>query len=309
MIFIGELVKLKRIEMNLTQENLADLLSFTNSQISKIEKGKSGILPEVLYQLSYILNFDFIKISKYTYIFENYDDYCTYFKLKDVIAAADNNKIRQFLETHTINLTNKKDDMYYAYQYANAIVTLDKDPFESVLICMEALDLTDKSLNDLVLTPYIHDDKLAIYTTLSVALSIDKENNTYFILAEKLYEYFTTYLFNDNNNSFVEQSFFVKKFYIIIMNNLAHFNFASGNYIKAILLCNTALSIANNLGILKFSNRILKLKMESLYLNGEIEEAKKYYIQALTLSQIMNEDKYCTHLMSVVENNYPEILK
>ena len=60
---IGELIKNKRIELGLSQDQLAKLMGFKNrTSIFKIEKGIASITVEQLQEFSKILNFEISEV-------------------------------------------------------------------------------------------------------------------------------------------------------------------------------------------------------------------------------------------------------
>lgn len=62
---IGELIKNKRIELGLSQDQLAKLMGFKNrTSIFKIEKGIASITVEQLQEFSKLLNFEISEVFK-----------------------------------------------------------------------------------------------------------------------------------------------------------------------------------------------------------------------------------------------------
>ena len=84
---VGRKLKLRRINLGLSQQELGKMLSITFQQIQKYEKGVNRISSGKLYELSKVLNtpvtyfFDGIEgsDSNETYKNINYNDFCIVF--------------------------------------------------------------------------------------------------------------------------------------------------------------------------------------------------------------------------------------
>lgn len=111
-----------------------------------------------------------------------------------------------------------------------------------------------------------------------------------------------------NDESYIEQSFFIKKLYILTVNNLSHVYFLKKELNTSLDLCDEAIDIATTYSISKNLNRIFKLKMELLYQLGNIESAVVCYNDAKNLSRILNDVEYIKILEDLVKSQYHSIL-
>ncbi len=309
MIFLGDLIRLQRMKNNLTLDQLADKIHYSKSRISRAETindGKSNASFEMLHSLSHALAFDFISIHKYSNRFSDYLEYTSYFKLKDAISIGTIEPISDFIKDNNLDTSIcENKDIYFAKIYAFTLL-YKNDSKKSIDLCFSSLNLNLHSIENISLKPYIQEDMLGVYTVLVLNLINIKKVEEAFVLANELYIYFKTYLFN--NDSFIEQSFFIKKLYILTINNLAHLQFIKKDYITALNFCNEAIETANTFNISRSLNRIYKLKMELLYLTGDIDSSRIYYEDAKTLSRILNDIDYINTIDAIVTEHYSKIL-
>ena len=82
---IGLRLKMRRILMNMTQDNLAQKLNITFQQIQKYEKSVNRISASRLYEIAHILNTDI------SYFFDGYNN--------DTLIKENSNTVKDYTET------------------------------------------------------------------------------------------------------------------------------------------------------------------------------------------------------------------
>ncbi len=94
---IGLRLKMRRILMNMTQEDLAQKLNITFQQVQKYEKAINRVSASRLYEISHILNINI------TYFFEGYSN--------DSVIKEETNNVKNYSDSLINKETLKNNDI------------------------------------------------------------------------------------------------------------------------------------------------------------------------------------------------------
>lgn len=309
-INFGDVIKAIRTKSGFNQLELSERIGLSTVHLSRMENNKTGVSDESLKDLSDELHFNFLKLNSHTNRFRTYFDYIAYFELDKALITFDVNVIEDTLQQFSIIDNFDYDEPEILKFYSLAIVYSDSDISKSMEYALKGLNIKKFSIpaiQKILLNIRVEDSVIAILSVISKNLyNLDKKEDA-FKFSKLIYDHFREFLFREDGY-FLEQSFFMKRQYIVAINNYAHMNFELKNYKKSIELCDVAIKYCNMFNILNMLLFLYKLKMENHYLVGEIEEAKECFMLTRSYSKTCNKMAYYDNLVSTVETDYPELL-
>lgn len=95
---VGERIKNSRINKNITQDELADLIEINQTHLSNIERGKTKMSTETLVNLSRTLNtsIDYLLFGDITLEYDQYTN-IVLLEIKEILKNKDKNDIDAFI--------------------------------------------------------------------------------------------------------------------------------------------------------------------------------------------------------------------
>ncbi len=309
-INFGDVIKAIRTKKGLSQLELSERMGLSTVHLSRIENNKTGVSDETLADLSDELHFNFLKLNSHTNRFKTYFDYVAYFELDKALITFDAEEIEDTLAEFDIINNFNYDEPEILKFYSLAIIYSDSDISKSMEYALKGLHINSFSIpaiESILQNIRLDDSVIAILSVISKNLYNLNKINEAFQFSELIYEHFKNALFREDGY-FLEQSFFMKRQYIVAINNYAHMNFEFKNYNKSIELCNIAIKYCNIFNILNMLLFLYKLKMENHYLIGEIKEAKECFVLTKSYCKTCNKMPYYDNLATTVANYYPKIL-
>ncbi len=310
-INFGNVIKNSRIRLGLSQCDLSEILDFSNRQMSRVENNKSGLSLGRLEILSDELNFNFVKLNNQTVRFKTYLDYVAFCELDKVLITLDTKEIKRVIENFNILESYNYGEMETLKFYALSVIHSDNDVSSSMKFALKGLGIknfTIEKIQFILKDSLIEDSTIAIISVISKNLFNLNEMELAFELSKILFDYFNNITFSKERD-FIDQSFFIKRQFIVAINNYAHMNFVFKNYKVAIELCDLALAKCLEYNILNYLFYIYKLKMENHYYLDEFYDAVECYFLVHAHCTTFNKRDYFYELADTVKNQYPEILK
>lgn len=305
---INTLIAKKRIEINMTQVELAKILDCSRTHLCKMENGERNISESNLITISKTLNFDFVSLNKNTHNFKNLKHYLLTHKLIDTIESKNfiamstllNDKIVQNSFNYGIPLLIKL--------FCTASIQYNKGNFNKAIeICIEILNIDFNNIDNFQLEQYKNYRYYSTILILEASLCKVGKINSSKILLENTITFLEVNFFNDNLPfSFIDH--FYKRFYINILNNYADTLFILKDNKNALDCCNKAISFANEHNISFLMDLLLKLKIEILYNLNKIDEAKKTYFHFVAICELKENIEYLEKTKRLIEEKYPLIL-
>ncbi len=310
-INFGDIIKNSRIKLGLSQCDLSEVLDFSDRQMSRVENNKSGLSLGRLEILSDELKYNFVKLNTQTARFKTYFDYVAFCELDKVLITLDANEIQRVLDKFDILEIFDYGEQEILKYYALSVIHSDSNIDISMKFALKGLGLKEFSiervkfiLNDSL----IEDSTIAILSVISKNIFNSQEYDKAFTLSKIIFDYFNNILFS-KDRYFLEQSFFIKRQFIVAINNYAHMNFEFKNYTFSLELCDIAISKCIEYNILNYLFYIYKLKMENHYLLNDLQSAVECYFQVYSYCLTFNKQDYYHDLVKTLKNQYPEILE
>lgn len=93
-IALGNRIKNKRIENNLTQEQLGEICEMSSAHIGHIERGTRILSVEVLFRIAQALN-----VSVDYLLFDSVENHAMLNSINSLLKNTDKNKVNNFLNT------------------------------------------------------------------------------------------------------------------------------------------------------------------------------------------------------------------
>ncbi len=310
-INFGKIIKNSRVKVGLNQRELAELLKCSTVQISRMENDDTGISSGKLIELSYLLKFNFLKLYKHTSHFKSYLDYEAYFTLDKAMISTDVELIKSTLDYFNIvknfNYGEPEIFKFYALAVVYSYSDVDKS-MEYALKGLKIREFTFDNISVLLSDSLIEDSSLAILSVIFKNLFFMGKNDKAFELSKILFNHYNSVLFSKHNH-FLRQTFFLKRQFIIVLNNYAHMNKLLENYKYSIEICDFAIRKCNEFNILNLLRFIYTLLMENYYLLDDINNAKKFYNFIYVYSTTTVSYDYYEKVTNNVKENYPKILE
>ncbi len=304
---LGDVIKEKRIEHGYTQQQLADLSGYTRTLISKIEQSNRKPSEELLLELSYLLSFDFVSLHKNLAKYKSFNHYTLYHELSQAVEERNISKITNLLNNKIIKEEFTYGDTYVLREYCKSIVYLEvnNDIKKAHKKCLKILNIDDDSICTHRIKLNQPNYYYASYLILEYTLVQQGNLETERTLIENILQFLEKNYFN----SVLPLSaidYFLKKFYVVNLNNLADINFNLENYEAALFYCQKGIEKCTEFSILHLLYQMMMLKSEVLYMSGKKEEATLYYNQLSSFCQLTDSAGFLDLRAERLKQSYPE---
>ncbi len=304
---LGDIIKKKRIELGYTQQELADLSGYTRTLISKIEQSKRNPSDDLLLELSYILSFDFVSIQKNIKNFKSFTHYSLYHELSQAVDVRNISKINKLVNHKIIKEEFNYGDTYILREYCKSIIYLEinEDIKKAHKKCLKILNIDENSINThrikLNQPNYYYGFYLILGYTLVSQGKLENQRD----LVENVLLFLEKHYFN-SILPLMTIDYYIKKYYLVNINNMADIHFKLENYEMALFYCDKGIEKCKELSILHILYDILSLKCETLYMLGQKEQAKQFYDQLDSFCQLTNNMSFFERQTERIQQTYPE---
>lgn len=302
----GDFVRKLRKLNGMTQKDLADKIEYSLTQIKRIETGTKDISKEAMNLLSEAFNVDlhhYIFISNTFKIPNQYDEYIN---LRKLVETREYNKIRNTCARLRTDLGNLQGEMLQLVLYGEAILSthVDNNYEKSVKLCNEALEVFElihyiDSLSETIFTEMSYPILFLLTYNYSMLGDDDLVRN----LSNALYYHFRDIIFT-SSIPVKSDMYHMKKYYIVVTNNLSHQHFFDKDYLKALELIDHAIFLSNKFDIHIHMYYLLELKFKTHYMLDDILNAKKYYYFFLTTCEISGNSQYYKGIIAELKSEY-----
>lgn len=305
MIFLGQLIRDKRNEKGITQEWLNNHFNYSSSFFSKIESGTIDVPPNIISELSSLLDFDFKHIYMYSYMFETYEQYCLYFTLKKAIIRRDNqNIIPTILSDQNINEeyfeTANKSELYYLLLQAYLLLQINNNDFDVTTKCYRFLQIDTETVD----LKIIFDRQIPVLSILVVGLFENGNQDQAYQLSSKLLEYISNRI--DNNYCSSEQYIDLYNMKLAILNNHAFLLYKLGSYNISLYYCDCGIDDSINFQLVHKSLLFYKLKLGNYYQLAQFDKAHDCINQIVNICDII-KSSFWTDIEKRMHNEYPKL--
>ncbi len=304
----GHIIKALRLNLNLTQENLANKIGYSRDTIRNLENGKSVPSLNLLNKLSYLFQID---LNRYFYnwinelfspVQENYYNFKYCIKAEEILIQ--NNLVIECKSNEYNPYTKNLKLCYYISTlcaFENGEITLIYNYIKKIFE-IDNLDINNLSIKNQIFDTITY-DAIAL---LGTYYYLSKNYNSCEKIINSLYS-------NLKNNFFKLKKLtpfstqYIIKIYSYTMNNFATIMIHNNEYAKANELLNNAIEFCTNHYRLAFLPYIYINKFECQYHLKNYQIAKKNLEYSLLLFEISN-DKNIIALIKSIEDNFKNIL-
>lgn len=276
---VGNFIKKLREQCGLTQKELAEKMGYNVRQIERIESGSKGISKKAMSKLSTFFNVDLYQYTSTVSMYKSSNEYSDYIHLRKLVETQDYGEIKLFHDKICSIYPNFKGEFKQLIIHADAVLStyVEADFIKSVRYCFDALQVFEysnyiSSLKKGILTEMSY----PVLNLLSYNYAMLEENALSNEIASALYEHFENTVFN-NTIPIKSDMFHMKKYYIVITNNLSNHFFENQKYCESLALTDKAISLSNEFAIHKYLSYSLELKFKNYYMLGDLVNSKKYY--------------------------------
>ncbi len=304
MLSVGATIKELRIKNNMSQKELADLISMDTSYFSKIEQGKRNIADEYLIKLSAIFNKNLISLKNTFNDFYTFDDYEHYYLLRELIENRDIDTIEKWLILNK-NLLNYGESLLLK-SYCSALVKAVKykEYKASNDICFNVLEINTSTSMKTIENKMYSNSVYSMFVLITYNYTKLSEYDIAVSLCDKIIDHYNVQ-FNDKHFCYLNQNFFFKKTYITLLNNYVYILFKKSEYIKALEICNIAINKSKTFNILNQLYSLLEVKFEILYKLNDLKLSYNTYNQLKILCEITENREFFSNTKKLVKEKYP----
>ncbi len=305
----GDIIKEKRIEHGYTQQELADKIGYTRALLSKVEQSKRNPSYELLLELSYLLTFDFVTMYKNIGNYKSFKHYKLFHELVRAVEQRNIKKVSELINNKIVKDEFTYGETYIMREYCKSLVYLeiDNDINKTHELCLNVLNIDESAVKDHRIKlnqPYNY---YSLYMTYERCLLSKNDTATEFELLETLIRFLEKNYFN-SIIPLTSIDYFYKKFYIIVLNNLADINFREKNYEQSIVICDKAIEKSKELNVLNILYDIIMLKSETLFMMGAEEKARILYSQLVNFCILTNNNDFLERETNRLKQEYPKFL-
>lgn len=302
---IGTVVNRLRINKQLSQEQLANLLHVSRTVIAKIESGDRKPTQEQLVLLSSKLEFDLLDFQNKIHTYKTLEHYLLANEMMKYLKKDEIKRIDETIrENQMFNELNYGEPQILK-TYLEVIVMLKLDNnIDGVLnLCIDLFKIKD--IDNIDFQPKVGMPEHYYSMILSLGYCLNKKNNWDNLL--KLYintVKFLESIYLNDNLPVLGITYFYRKYYIICLNNLADTYFELGNYQESFKYCNKGIQFSSKLNILNTMPYLLKLMVELLVKLFRVEEARDVYLQFKAICTITDNTLYFDSVTKALKSNY-----
>ncbi len=289
---VGKLVKTLRKNCYLTQEQLGEKIGYTREQISKIENGRVDPSREILAKMSDIFNFDIMSI---VHIFDKFSSIEAYNGFKDLRCEIENRNLAEIKrisnEIRTLSdFSSGEPKQLILYADALIMTYVNKNYMKSIDLCREALNLIyDGNYQVAIETSYLTDTSYSLLFLLAANYEFISDNDSLKQVTESTLKNIESRVFN-YELPLKKDTYFMKKCYIVALNNVAHYYHLLGDYSASLQYVEIGITKSNSYNILIILPFLLQLKFENLYLQGNYYESQKNFEMFSIICRITKND-------------------
>ncbi len=305
---IGNIISILRTNINLSQEQLANLTNVSRSVIAKIETGNRTPTVEQLILLSNKLNFDLISFTNKIHNYKTLEHYLLAYELMKLINKNNISSIADIINENPIFFELDYGEPKILKIYCETIVQIQiiKDIESAYSSCVNFFSIKDFNLNNF--TPKINmpNQYYSMILNFGYCLNMKRDYLKGVQLCNSTINFFENLYFNDNL-PLVNVDNFYRKYYIILLNNLADTYFILDDYVNALNICKKAIDKSKQLNILNVLPMLAKLKVELHYNLGEIDISQEAYIDFKSICRLTDNIAYYKKSTDTFKTKYPKL--
>lgn len=304
---IGSAVRYLRKKENLSQEQLANQLFMSKTVISKIESNKRRATHEQLLLLSNFFRFDLLTFETKVH---NYKTLEHYFLANELINCIRNARPQEILnitkDNPTFNEFNYGEPLVLRI-YCNALIQIhiNNDIDIALKTCLDFFNISLSNVHSF--TPKINEPNqyYSLILTLTHCLSLNNKYTEVIAIYEITIDFIEKIYLNENL-PFLNVDNFIRKFYIICLNNFADIYFNLQNFEAFLTYCNKGIDYSNKLNVLSVLPQLTKIKTEIFYVLNYIEDTKETYQEFKYICRLTNNTTYFEDSTESFMNKYPK---
>ncbi len=302
---IGNIISTLRNSKNLSQEQLANLTNVSRSVIAKIETGNRTPTEEQLILLSNKLNFDLISFTNNIHNYKTLEHYLLAYELMKLINKNNISSISDIIDENSIFSELNYGEPMILKIYCETIVQIqiNKNIDFALSSCIDFFNIKKLDLSNF--TPKINmpNQYYSMILNLGFCLNQIKDCSNAILLYNSTIDFFENLYFNDKLPLLNVDNFY-RKYYIILLNNLADTYFNSDDYINALSICTKAIDKSKQLNILNILPMLVKLKVELQYNLGELAISQETYIDFKSICRLTNNMSYFESSTDTFQTKY-----
>lgn len=286
-LFIGEVIKRKRKELGLTQEELCEGIC-EPSTISRIESGKQvpakNKLDALLQRLDLpgdryyaLLSRNELEISNLQSqiiscnVAKNKRDGLQYLEKLEEIVSEDDHLIRQFILRSKIAFGYLDGENLRPYTYEEK----EKVLFEALYLTVPKFDIDEINNN------FYTVEEIKIINQIALNYSDAGQNKTAIDIYHQLLKYIKKHLMNlKESNGLL----------ILIAYNYSRSLYFEKRYEESIDIANLGLEASRQERCFSCLGGLLSVLGHALYVEGKLEESKKHLLQSFYIYSVLHDD-------------------
>lgn len=286
-LFIGEVIKRKRKELGLTQEELCEGIC-EPSTISRIESGKQvpakNKLDALLQRLDLpgdryyaLLSKNELEISNLQSqiiscnVAKNKRDGLQYLEKLEEIVSEDDHLIRQFILRSKIAFGYLDGENLRPYTYEEK----EKVLFEALYLTVPKFDIDEINNN------FYTVEEIKIINQIALNYSDAGQNKTAIDIYHQLLKYIKKHLMNlKESNGLL----------ILIAYNYSRSLYFEKRYEESIDIANLGLEASRQERCFSCLGGLLSVLGHALYVEGKLEESKKHLLQSFYIYSVLHDD-------------------
>ncbi len=305
---IGNIISILRTSNNLSQEQLANLTNVSRAVIAKIETGNRTPTEEQLIILSNKLNFDLISFTNKIHNYKTLEHYLLAYELIKLINKNNIISIADIIDENPIFFELNYGEPMILKIYCETIVQIQikKNIDFAYSSCINFFKIKDLDFS--VFTPKINMPNQYYSMILNFGFCLNQKGDcsNAILLYNSTIAFFENLYFNDNL-PLVNVDNFYRKYYIILLNNLADTYFISDDYVNALAICIKAIEKSKQLNILNVLPMLVKLKVELHYNLGELDISQEAYVDFKSICRLTNNMPYFENSTETFKSKYSNL--
>lgn len=305
---IGNIIYILRTNMEISQEQLANISNVSRTVIAKIESGKRNPTEEQLTILSSKLNFDLLSYKDKIHNYKSFEHYLLASELTKLIKTHSIFEISEIIDNNPIflELDYGQPKILKIYCETIVLITLKKNIDKAFKSCLKFFEIKKLNISNFYPKIGMPEQYYSMILNLGYCLSVKKDFNNSLILYNNTISFLENTYFN-KNLPFINIDSFYSKYYIICLNNISDTYFIMKYFTDALSYCNKGIEYSAELNVLIVLPQLTKLKVEILYNLNRIDESKEAYWDFKSICRLSNNFNYFEQVSELFKTTYREI--
>lgn len=307
---LGQKIADMRHKYNLTQQEFADKIHYSRQHISKVEKGHTTPSRQFINDISRFFNYDFSKLLDIYGEFSSKLNYDEYMQLKSYTSSLDLPAIAEYVDKLRNYSDFQSGEPLQMIIFSDSLLLtyVEKDFNGSIKLCTRGLEVFYKDcMEEKLHSEHLTETSYSLLILLATNHEFSGNLKLSMELSVKTHKNIKEHIFN-NSLSVDKHSPFMKKAFIITLNNTANGHFNFHNYNKSLELVNEGIEKSNQYNILVTIPYLLHLKFENLYMLEKYKEAKEAYNDFISICKVTERYDLIINSEKTVKIKYVKIV-